>query len=125
MGNLKPCPFCGGEDVTYYVGDDGYIQCATCLGTMPFRYGVPHDEGKAKATATWNTRANEDRTIVLPVPIGGKVYVPHRYTVIEGDKELYATCVGNCRNVDIETGQVFITREAAEKWLQDNQGKEV
>lgn len=43
----------------------------------------------------------------------------------EGDKELYATCVGNCRNVDIETGQVFITREAAEKWLQDNQGKEV
>ena len=65
MGNLKPCPFCGGEDITYYVGDDGYIQCATCLGTMPFRYGVPHDEGKAKATAAWNTRANEDRTIVF------------------------------------------------------------
>ena len=141
MDNLKPCPFCGSKTFGGEVHPYHYTIFCAC-GAEVMSEGTREDVEKA-----WNTRANEDRTIVLPVPIGGKVYVPYRHTVIagekkglvikvvdelslcgyikEGDREFYATCVGNCRKVDIETGQVFITREDAEKWLRDNPGKEV
>lgn len=53
---LLPCPFCGGEAVLC-IGEGGYIQCASCLGTMPYQYGLEYSEGKAKAIAAWNRRA--------------------------------------------------------------------
>ena len=141
MNKLKPCPFCGSKTFGGEVHPHHCTIFCAC-GAEVMSEGTREDVEKA-----WNTRANEDRTIVLPVPIGEKVYVPYRYMesageeagmviegvdelnlsgyIKEGDRELYATCVGNCRDVDIETGQVFITREDAEKWLKDNPGVEV
>ncbi len=50
---LKPCPFCGGNDVvaeeTY---TSGYVRCRGCGAEGGFRYS--HDE----AVAAWNRRTN-------------------------------------------------------------------
>ena len=50
---LKPCPFCGGNDVvaeeTYM---SGYVRCRGCGAEGGFRYS--HDE----AVAAWNRRTN-------------------------------------------------------------------
>lgn len=52
--DLKPCPFCGGEDLhgqTYFDGQWHYIVCMTCCG----RGG--ESMMREEAVAFWNKRA--------------------------------------------------------------------
>ena len=55
---LKPCPFCGSDDVvveeTY---TSGYVRCRDCGAEGGFRYS--HDE----AVAAWNRRTNAKELI--------------------------------------------------------------
>ena len=50
---MKPCPFCGGEDievVTNLFGDDNYVvTCKSCAAQIP-------DETMEQAIASWNNR---------------------------------------------------------------------
>ena len=52
--NLKPCPFCGCEDVSCeeYGRNVGmwYIQCHECCAVLP------HFDSKQEAATPWNTR---------------------------------------------------------------------
>ncbi len=63
MEELKPCPFCGGENLKI---EDGYadcgcwVECCTCGANNPFRHGT-HSE----AFAAWNTRAKDKESEIL------------------------------------------------------------
>lgn len=51
---LLPCPFCGAENPEWVFGGD-YVQCGSCLATMP-----QHDPDVPGAIARWNTRPTPD-----------------------------------------------------------------
>ena len=60
MEELKPCPFCGSNDVT--VNDaymHSYAQCRVCRAEGGFRYS--HDE----AAAAWNRRTNAKELVAM------------------------------------------------------------
>lgn len=77
----------------------------------------------------------EDRLLILPVPIGGTIYVPYKYKdtdgtieagieeaklsgyVKEGDREFYTTYDELGTN-DYDPKDIFLTREDAEKALE-------
>lgn len=49
---LKPCPFCGSEHPQWVGSADGdYVECGSCLATMP-----PHDPDVPDEVQRWNTR---------------------------------------------------------------------
>ena len=52
--DLKPCPFCGGEDViiTEYDAVVVFVQCDNCCATFP------HFDSKEEAITAWNRRAD-------------------------------------------------------------------
>lgn len=52
---IKPCPFCGSEEVYIYSIDGGvtYIQCTGCRANI---YIYPPDEDKKKLLQKWNKR---------------------------------------------------------------------
>ena len=53
MAELKPCPFCGGEDLTMVECEEmffvGCYDCTTC---------GPAEETEEAATEAWNRRAD-------------------------------------------------------------------
>ena len=60
---LKPCPFCGGEDVKLWVGlhgsTDAKVTCQTCDAEGPL-FGAEDWLGmdwRPEAITAWNTRA--------------------------------------------------------------------
>ena len=77
-----------------------------------------------------------DRVIILPVPIGSKVYMPYRYPeldstvdegveeliltgyVKEGDREFYIMSVDGKSTDDILCNELFTTYEEAAKALE-------
>ena len=56
MGNINPCPFCGGTDIEMFVD---FIQCS-CGATM---VGDSSEEILNK----WNTRNKKESSISLPL----------------------------------------------------------
>ena len=56
---LKPCPFCGGENLEILGGDDidklTLISCDNCGATVAF------EKKKISAINAWNRRANNDK----------------------------------------------------------------
>ena len=60
MGDLKPCPFCGGDVERITIEDDSdpanfggdVIQCRNCLASSRVEFG-----GKENLSAAWNRRA--------------------------------------------------------------------
>ncbi|RYE54212.1 MAG: hypothetical protein EOP20_12220, partial [Hyphomicrobiales bacterium] len=49
---LLPCPFCGSEHPQWVGSGDGdYVECGSCLATMP-----PHDPDVPNEVQRWNTR---------------------------------------------------------------------
>lgn len=50
--DLKPCPFCGGEDLSISV--EGYVYCGNCDATGPSEFSPE------QAEEHWNTRAAAD-----------------------------------------------------------------
>lgn len=54
---LKPCPFCGGTDISCadagYKTDIWFVQCEDCGATFP------HFDSKEEAIDHWNRRATE------------------------------------------------------------------
>lgn len=59
---LKPCPFCGSDDVTWFYGleDEHYVECLDCCAK------VESYNGLEDAVAGWNERAI-DRDDLLKV----------------------------------------------------------
>lgn len=49
---LLPCPFCGGGAQLVISVDGDYVECGSCLATMP-----PHDPDVPSEFDRWNTRA--------------------------------------------------------------------
>lgn len=57
---LKPCPFCGSNDVTLEeTYESGYVRCRSCGAESGFRYS--HDE----AAAAWNRRTDSKVLVVM------------------------------------------------------------
>lgn len=56
--DLKPCPFCGGKDLSIYIKGIGDKKYAMCCNTCGARGGRKPD--KKRATEEWNRRANND-----------------------------------------------------------------
>ena len=52
---LKPCPFCGGEDfqVVGVYGEEYYVDCLTCTTCGP------SGETEEEAIEAWNKRAED------------------------------------------------------------------
>ena len=75
---LKPCPFCGGDDLYFPHGTDpAVIECSGCGA----RSGVPDDQTEVEATAKWNARVapslritgpNSDGEYWLHIKAGGR-----------------------------------------------------
>lgn len=59
---LKPCPFCGSDDVTWFYGleDEHYVECLDCSAKAESYSGLED------AIAGWNARAI-DRDDLLKV----------------------------------------------------------
>jgi len=61
MENMKPCPFCGGEDidlVTDMFGDDNYIViCKSCAAQVP-------GETMGQAVKRWDTRSSKKKEVL-------------------------------------------------------------
>lgn len=56
MTELKPCPFCGSEDITKH--KYGVYRCENCGANVNFSKGVTLILGEEK----WNRRANNEPT---------------------------------------------------------------
>ena len=55
MSELKPCPFCGGEDIVLFelkASKDCWVECKKCWASS----NVFKLDAKAEAIAAWNTR---------------------------------------------------------------------
>ncbi|MBR0317201.1 MAG: Lar family restriction alleviation protein [Synergistaceae bacterium] len=61
---LKPCPFCGNQDIHYYCYSDNNEEnfytvecheCGICIGINDKKYKT-----KSEAIKAWNTRANQN-----------------------------------------------------------------
>lgn len=60
---LKPCPFCGGDDLYFPHGTDpAVIECSGCGA----RSGVPDDQTEVEASAKWNARVAPSLMITGP-----------------------------------------------------------
>lgn len=60
MEELKPCPFCGSNDVTMYeVYPSSYARCRVCGAEGGLRDS--HDE----AAASWNRRTNAKELVAM------------------------------------------------------------
>ncbi len=61
MGDeLKPCPFCGSENVKLFSLDDDceVVSCDDCNGQGGY-FAAPDSTGPDEAIAAWNRRAPE------------------------------------------------------------------
>lgn len=56
MGDLKLCPFCGGQADVSETITDGSVHCTSCLVGIVCNHGRFTDDGLADAKAKWNTR---------------------------------------------------------------------
>ncbi|ADY54697.1 hypothetical protein Sgly_0331 [Syntrophobotulus glycolicus DSM 8271] len=103
-------------------------------GNIVDRLAQYEDLGSPEEVAKLAKAKEEGRLIVLPVPIGGSIYVPFRYQDLdnnidegveelhlsgyckEGEREFYMTYDDSGTN-DIEPCEVYITKEEAEQAL--------
>lgn len=53
---LKPCPFCGGENIVLTSHHEVivFVQCEDCYATFP------HFDSLEEAVSAWNRRAGDD-----------------------------------------------------------------
>lgn len=51
---LKPCPFCGSEQIYIYLKNVNYNKWVTVCGTCLAKGGI--GETRSEAAALWNTR---------------------------------------------------------------------
>lgn len=73
MSDLKPCPFCGGENLSIgYIGQPAFayaVQCQDCnanggdTGGISTPSGIPLPNSWKEAISKWNTRPLEDAKI--------------------------------------------------------------
>lgn len=68
MVKLKPCPFCGGKDISYGVRSEcGEIWCVECRASIKLYEGVFFNPVNAKRYykprlfAAWNRRADDGK----------------------------------------------------------------
>ena len=55
MSDLKPCPFCGSDDVQVY--NSSFVECKNCWATGPiFENPDDEDDGTDEAIDSWNDR---------------------------------------------------------------------
>lgn len=59
---LKPCPFCGGTDLDYYVDNfvSTYVECNSCGVKVQGAYNS--ERGEKEADELWNRRANTNES---------------------------------------------------------------
>ena len=57
MPELKPCPFCGGKELSVIsvLGEDYYVECSSCTTCGPS--GETYEE----AIEAWNRRAEDGK----------------------------------------------------------------
>lgn len=59
MEKLKPCPFCGGENIDYDVDDkympDTHIECLNCGACVDLRYS------NISVSEKWNRRVEQGK----------------------------------------------------------------
>lgn len=69
---LKPCPFCGSDDVTWFYGleDENYVECLDCSAK------VESYNGLEDAIAGWNARAiDRDELLKIADELENKFFV--------------------------------------------------
>lgn len=122
------CPQCGVAEKVFKGRKLDYL-CEKCDKEFDLLDAETLEVGKDEINIL---RAyEENRIIVLPVPIGGTIYIPYRFEdtdgtidagveearisgyVKEGNREFY-TIFDECGASDIEPGKFYLTREAAE-----------
>lgn len=58
MGDLKPCPFCGDDDIDFYGVRDGLqLVCKKCHVSFVRYNGPPNNTAQDRLITAWNTRA--------------------------------------------------------------------
>ena len=57
MEELKPCPFCGGKDLSIYIKGMGDKKYAVCCNTCDARGGRKQD--KKKSVLEWTRRCEQ------------------------------------------------------------------
>jgi len=79
MDEKKPCPWCGGQDMTMIVNDlfamnvEAWITCRKCLASGPYVRGMSKNQVVRKAKRRWNKRADTDSEagVLKPCPFCG------------------------------------------------------
>lgn len=83
---LKPCPFCGSDDVVFGAGldDEYYVECWDCGAKIETYNGIED------AVKTWNTRAiDRDELLKIADELENKFFVVYDNYV---DIEDHADC---------------------------------
>ena len=62
---LKECPFCEGEGELCYTTGLAYIECKACLARASKSWNMDSKISISRATAAWNRRGGEKRTIKM------------------------------------------------------------
>lgn len=56
MEKLKPCPFCGSENIELVAGDAWpWVRCRSCLASSAM------EDAEEDAIEKWNRRANDEK----------------------------------------------------------------
>ena len=75
MGDLKPCPWCGGEAVALCVSRGWKVQCANRYGPCPVNCRTHYHTDQDAACEQWNRRSlPRHEGVVEALEVLGKLY---------------------------------------------------
>lgn len=100
MGELKPCPFCGGRAEWKQGHYAGYVMCLSCEVMGP-------NIDKAEAIAAWNRRPD--------APSAGE-WMPIETAPKDTDVLLYCPCLGVANPERIELARAVMTHGRDTGW---------
>lgn len=99
---LKPCPFCGSNDISHrYVRDGRQVFCQGCRASAPPTFHGPAGDTIERAIASWNTRP--DREAVA------RIVDPKAFAPVTGDYDWHPDDRVHAQNVALKQADAILS----------------